>query len=588
MKNHVHSTLLALVTLAGWCSAAPVHLVDERPLSIKRISPEVILVDFGRASFGNLQLTPPANADHPIAVHFGEDLRDGRINRKPPGTVRYAVARVQLKGGSPIIAAPPVDGRNTQHNLPNTPPAVLTPAEWGVVLPFRWVEIEGWSGELQPGMIVRKSAFSKTWDEAAASFESSDKMLNQVWDLCRYSIKATSFAGVYVDGDRERIPYEADAYLNQLSHYATDRDVQMARDTFDWLMKHPTWPTEWAFHMVFMAHADYLHTGDTAWLAARYEALKPKLLPDRVRKDGLLVSTPAQLKKGDIVDWPVAERDGFVMSPVNSVVNAFHIRSLQLMAELAGALGKEREAAGYTAMESKARAAFQRTFFDPAKGVYRDGEGINHCSQHASLFPLAFGLVPAPQAPSVVTFVMKRGMACSVYAAQYLLDGLFAHEAGAHALDLITAPTDRSWRHMVASGTTISWEAWDQKYKPNQDWNHAWGAAPANLLPRYVLGARPLAPGWKRALIQPQPGKLTSAKGKIPTPRGPIQVNWTNQASFNISLELPPGMTARVELPAAADSGGVFANGAAVPARRVGSRWVLANDVSGTLALEVK
>ncbi len=28
---------------------------------------------------------------------------------------------------------------------------------------------------------------------------------------------------------------------------------------------------------------------------------------------------------------------------------------------------------------------------------------------------------------------------------------------------------------MVDTGATITWEAWDQKYKPNQDWNHAWG-----------------------------------------------------------------------------------------------------------------
>ena len=42
--------------------------------------------------------------------------------------------------------------------------------------------------------------------------------------------------------------------------------------------------------MVFMAHADWLHTGDTNWLAARYESLKTKLLLDRARADGLLVS----------------------------------------------------------------------------------------------------------------------------------------------------------------------------------------------------------------------------------------------------------------------------------------------------------
>ena len=98
--------------------------------------------------------------------------------------------------------------------------------------------------------------------------------------------------------------------------------------------------------------------------------------------------------------------------------------------------------------------------------------------------------MPAEHAAGVSAWLASRGMACSVYAAQYLLEGLFEHGDGAQALALVTAATDRSWRHMVESGTTITWEAWDQKYKPNQDWNHAWGAAPANLLPRFVLGAQ--------------------------------------------------------------------------------------------------
>jgi hypothetical protein len=44
--------------------AAPVHLVDEAPVSIQRIDSGVILVDFGRVAFGNIQLIPPANSDH--------------------------------------------------------------------------------------------------------------------------------------------------------------------------------------------------------------------------------------------------------------------------------------------------------------------------------------------------------------------------------------------------------------------------------------------------------------------------------------------------------------------------------------------
>jgi alpha-L-rhamnosidase len=581
-------TLLLTLALAASCGGAPVHLVDEAPMAIQRLDANTILVDFGRTSFGNIELIPPAHAAKTITVHFGEDLRDGRINRKPPGTVRYASTPVRLDGAERLIAAPPADSRNTQTDRPDTPPAILTPPEWGVVLPFRWIEIEGWPDELRPQHIVRKSAFASTWDDSAATFESSDPLLNRIWELCRYSIKATTFAGIYVDGDRERIPYEADAYLNQLSHYATDHDIQMARDTFDHLMKHPTWPTEWAFHMIFMAHADYQHTGDTKWLAARYESLKPKLLRERAREDGLLVSNAQQIKKLDLVDWPQKERDGYVFRPINTVINAFHIRSLGMMAELAAALGKDKESTEFTAIATTAHTAFQLLLFDRSNGAYRDGEGTNHLSQHASLFPLAFGLVPPEYTPAVVASVQKRGMACSVYAAQYLLEGLFANDAGSLALELITAPTDRSWRHMVESGTTITWEAWDMKYKPNQDWNHAWGAAPANLLPRYVLGAAALSPGWKQAVIRPHTGTLTCAKGKIPTPLGPLEVGWENKSLFQMRLELPDGMTAKLELPASPASKGVSINGEAVAARRIGLRWHVDEAVSGFASVAVE
>jgi hypothetical protein len=178
-------------------------------------------------------------------------------------------------------------------------------------------------------------------------------------------------------------------------------------------------------------------------------------------------------------------------------------------------------------------------------------------------------------------------MACSVYAAQYLLEALFAHDPTT-ALALITAPTDRSWKHMIESGTTITWEAWDQKYKPNQDWNHAWGAAPANLFPRFVLGAEALTPGWSRAVIRPHPGNLTAAAGKIPTPRGAVEIDWKRGATFSLTLTLPPGMSARLELPAIPGTKGVTVDGRPVSARNDGQRWLVAADVSGRTVVEVR
>jgi alpha-L-rhamnosidase len=287
------------------------------------------------------------------------------------------------------------------------------------------------------------------------------------------------------------------------------------------------------------------------------------------------------------VDWPAKERDEYVMKPINTVVNAFYIRSLNRIAEMASALGKEADAAQYTTMETKARAAFQRILFDPAKGAYRDGEDTNHMSQHANLFPLAFGLVPPEEIPTVLKFIHGRDMACSVYAAQYLMEALFINQAATRALELITAPTDRSWRHMVESGATITWEAWDLKYKPNQDWNHAWGAAPANLLPRFILGAEPLTPGWKLARIRPQTAVLTFAKGKIPTPKGPITVDWKNDTSFQMKLALPDGMTAKIEVPARPGSKGVKIDGKPAATTRVGSYWHLNQEISGSVTIDV-
>jgi hypothetical protein len=41
-------------------------------------------------------------------------------------------------------------------------------------------------------------------------------------------------------------------------------------------------------------------------------------------------------------------------------------------------------------------------------------------------------------------------------------------------------------------------EAWDDSFKPNQDWNHPWGAAPGNIIVRHLAGIRPLEPGFKK------------------------------------------------------------------------------------------
>ena len=151
--------------------AASVHLVEQAPVKISEVAPGVFLVDFGRVAFGNLSLSEKGSAggangaaQDEVTVRFGEALKNGRVDKQPPGSVRYAEVKATLNGSAAMRVAPPADKRNTN------PPAVLTPPDWGVLLPFRWVEIEGWPGELHADEIRRLAAFDSSWnDEAAAS-----------------------------------------------------------------------------------------------------------------------------------------------------------------------------------------------------------------------------------------------------------------------------------------------------------------------------------------------------------------------------------------------------------------------------------
>jgi hypothetical protein len=572
-----------------------IALVRQPAQTITRLDGGTVLIDYGRVAFGNLELTSSANLEGNLKVRFGEKLQSGLIDREPPGTVRYSEVEVHFAPGTTTVIDPPADERNTQQSRhsrrpgdPGTPPAVLTPPEWGVVTPFRWVEIEGLPPGFCASQIVRRAAFPKHWDENSAAFVCSDETLNRVWDLCRYSIKATMFAGVYVDGDRERIPYEADAYLNQLSHHYVDHNPEMARRTFDWLTAYPTWPSEWGPQMVFMAHADWMQNGDAEWISQRYNSLKSKTLIERCGDSGLVHSNQKQADWNDIVDWPPCERDGYVRTEVNTVVNAFHLAAIEKMAQLAAAVGADADVQLYNEHAELLRRVFQDQLFDAEEGLFRDGLGADHHSQHANFFPLAFGLVEQKHRPRVVQWLVERGMRCSVYAAQYLLESLFENGAGEAAVELMIAPGERSWRHMIDSDATITWEAWSEAVKPNLDWNHAWGAAPANLLPRYVLGVEPLAPGWTRARIRPCPSGLEFARGVTPTPHGPVSIDWCRKEKFTMEVKLPTGMSAAVHVPTVPGAAGVLVNGEPAEAELHDGYWILTQDLTGNSQLLVR
>lgn len=534
------------------------HLVREvGPVRFEHRASGRFFADFGRAAFGTLRFHCEAPAACTLTVHLAEKLTaEGDIDTAPPGCVRYRRITVAAgKGSGAVQVTVPPDERNTG------PRAVRMPSSLFEVLPFRYALIEAPEGVRLTAL--RQLAVQYPFKSSACAFASSSEVLNRVWELCRYSIEATSFAPVYVDGDRERIPYEGDAYINQLGHYCLDRDYQLARRTLEYLLYHPTWPTDWILHVVPMAWADYLYSGETVLLEAYYEELRAKSLHALAREDGListeavppevLASIHLDREMRDLVDWPpgsfteggTGERDNHEMRPINTVVNALHGWSLALFARIAEVLGRTEDARLFVDKSRRHAASLQR-LYDRAHKRFLDGEGSTHHSLHATMFPVAFGLHPEEDKAALGAFLEGKGMACSVYGAQYLLEALYRVGRPQVAFERLVDDSDRGWLNMLRAGSTMTMEAWDWKYKNNLDWNHAWGAAPANIVPRFLLGVRPASPGFAATLFAPRPARLAWMRGTVPLPQGEVCVEMERDAHGLPSFRLRAEGTSRL------------------------------------------
>lgn len=527
---------------------------DVTPVSMRITEAGHLVVDFGRTVMGGIRLEVDADSPVNLTVRYGEEL-------EPDGSVRYA-----MRTGNVY---------EDRWRFPRGPHALAT---WGIRV-FRYVDIIPdppcpdiiHALAARPGCVTGVALEQPYATDAGTrtSFASDNATLTRVWRLGRRTIDALN-ANLYVDSwTRERAPYEADAWIQQRAHLALDDAPAIGRATVDWLTANRTWPIEWPLYTILAVHDSWMHTGSATQAANHYEQLTA-LLPDRYldAASGLIVKDPGESSRtdGDLVDWPQAERDGFVFDRVNTVINALASRAYACMAELADALGRTADARRYAAVAARMREAIHSRLYDAGRGAYRDGLGagpdgapIDHCSLHASAFALAFADVPYERIPAVGRYLRSRGMACSVYAAAVYCDGLYAAGLGADANRLIGAERGmRTWAHMLDLGAGATMEAWDPTLKPNTTFSHPWAASPAYLLPAGLLGIRPVEPGWRSFAVIPQPGDVRGAEATVPGRSGCITVRWrvaprqpaSSVTTATLDVTVPPHCHATVAPPA--------------------------------------
>jgi hypothetical protein len=398
---------------------------------------------------------------------------------------------------------------------------------------FRYLELLGYDGELT-GDMVSIISVSTPFKQNESSFSCAEDSLEQVWRLCKNSIAFTTM-DVYNDCfSRERTAYEADSYINMLSHFAVESNTATAKRTIEYLMTHPTYPCEWRQFMIPMFYEYALHTGDLEFVDQYYQRLRDECSFINFINKGLIKKFPQDI----IIDWPPSCQDNYEIGDFCGVPNAFLYWDLVLLSRLAAFLGKTVDCAELTVLAEQVETAFNAELFNPETGLYIDSADSKHSSFHANMFALRFGLAPEERAEKCLDFIIGKGMACSVYGAQFYLEALFMHGRAAEAVALMTADNDSSWLGMLRRGATVTTESWNPAQKANMSWAHPWGSAPANVIVRHLFGLRPTVPGWSKYEFKPQPGGISSGNIKIPTPRGILNAAFRHDARGRIIKEI--------------------------------------------------
>lgn len=519
-----------------------------KPISIVTNAAGNILVDFGRHQTGWIEVDAVKNGEYEFV--WGELLNgSGSVETNSffthkQGRIRCAHTKdvLDAKGWTRI---PYHAAKEKRRNTFRPEPV----GRFGTVMPFRWLEVVKAPFPVTEGN-VRQVPIYYPYDMSESSFDCDSMELVRVYDFCKHSIRATTYMGKFIDGDRERLPYEADSYITQLGTYAITSDQTLVRAMADYFATHTTWPTEWKQFFIRIVYEDWMHSGNTDIIRKHYSLMRDvKSWRSLRRADGLLVTSGDTMtdsldgKIRDIVDWAMCYRDGFVFTPVNAVVNALHYRNLKEMSEMARAIGKIEDAAMFEKESALTFESYQRTFFDSAARRYRDGIGTDHATVQGNAMALACGVVPSENIASVAQYIAKKGFTCSTYMAQFVLESLFIAGRADDAFRLMTSSEHRSWLGMMAKGATVTMEFWDLTLEEPAripDMNHSWSTAPLNMISRWVMGVKPLKPGFEEISIRPNLGPLKCISGTVPTPKGPVRLKMAKDGDvWSVELETP-------------------------------------------------
>ena len=301
------------------------------------------------------------------------------------------------------------------------------------------------------------------------------------------------------------------------------------------------------------------------WMQTADRALVRELLPKietmlghfarYEERRGLLRTDPAGLPKlGPFGGWNPMLKDGLC-----ACLSLVYVIALDAAADLADAAGKRRLAAQWRGKASAVRSAARAAFWDGERMLFIDGEVDGKPSAAVSPTANAWAALAGllrPQERGAWAEALRSDPGIlgpvSPYDATVLLEAFVHLGLDLHTRDLL----DGYFGSVVRAGHPTMPEFWKldeagpSRYRDDFSRCHPYGSGPAYVLHQVVLGVRPAAPGWTRALIRPAALGLGWASGIVPTPRGDIRLSWERgDGSWKLDVELPPGVAGDLVLP---------------------------------------
>ena len=520
----------------------------------------LIVVDFGDTVTGYPRIDIDATAGTIIDVAYSERLRDGKPelpNRGPitSSTVHRYIAR---------------DGRQTWEKF-----------EW---VGFRYLQLTVRNRE-GPVVLHRLSINETGYPvEERGAFECSDPLLNRIWAAGATTVRRCMHDGYEDCPSREQRQWVGDLYVEGLTNYAAFGDTKLIARALRQVPQSqrsdgiaamatpgdlaalraitiPDWGLCWIF-----ALGEYVRfTGDLA--------LVDEVFPSALRlldwfhrfvdENGLLNNVP----EWNFVDWAQVDRRG-----EGTAYNALYYRALRTGEDLARAVAMPLVSQRLRSRAESLREAINARLWDEKSGVYVDcyvdGRQSKRISQQSNAACIACGVAPRERWDRIFRTILDGsrltvtavGMTGApepptppfdeelhvVLAQPYFMHHVHRALVDAGRYDYLLDNIRLRWGAMIEAGATTIWEVWH----PQASQCHGWSTTPTFDLSTEVLGVAPLAPGFSRFRIAPQPVDLSWAKGVFPTVKGDVAVSWSrDDRSFRLETSLPAETTAEITVP---------------------------------------